>query len=176
MIKRKAQGAKLKVKTQSLKFLVLSISFALYALRFTLSFAEPVSSLELIQNAKAYDGQTVMFEGEIIGDIMARGEHAWINVKEGESAIGIWIHRSLLKDVTYVGSYKAKGDGVEVTGVLHHACPEHGGDLDIHAQGLRLKARGRVVEERLKVDKKNRVLMLLGALCLVWISSLFIRK
>ncbi|MFH0827168.1 MAG: DNA-binding protein [Candidatus Omnitrophota bacterium] len=157
-----------------IKFLVLS--FALCALHFTLVFAQPVSSEDLIKNALEYDGKTVVYEGELIGDIMKRKEFAWVNVKEGESAIGIWIHRSLLQDVAYTGSYKSKGDTVEVTGIFHRACPEHGGDLDIHAETLDVTGRGRTVTEKMNPDKKNMAVMLLGALCLVWISSLFIRK
>jgi hypothetical protein len=99
-------------------------------------FAEIISSTELINNAKQYDGKVVSYSGEVVGDVMVRGEYAWINVNDGKNAIGIWIKKELTKNIIYTGSYKAKGDLVEVTGRFNRACTEHGGDLDIHAQSI----------------------------------------
>jgi hypothetical protein len=140
------------------------------------SFAQPVGSNDLINNARQYDGKVVVYAGEIIGDIMKRGDYAWINVLEGGSAIGVWVERSLLKEISFSGSYKSIGDGVEITGVFHRACPEHGGDLDIHAQSLRVTGAGRPVRERLNVDKRNQALIFLGVLIVVWILSRFMHK
>jgi hypothetical protein len=135
----------------------------------TLCFAQPVSSTELINNAKLYDGKVVTYEGEVIGEIMVRGEYAWVNVNDGQNAIGIWIEKSLIKDIIYTGSYKSKGDGVEITGIFHRACPEHGGDLDIHAQAIRKIRPGKPIPERINLNKRNFVFVLLGVLCIVWI-------
>ncbi len=150
--------------------------FSVYCLLFTVCYAQPVSSTELINNAKQYDGKIVIYEGEVIGDIMKRGDFAWVNVNDGQSAIGIWINTSLVKDIVYTGSYKSVGDGVEVTGIFHRACPEHGGDLDIHAEVLRKTALGRSVQEKLNPGKRNLVIVLLGVLCLIWILTLLKRK
>ncbi len=144
----------------------------LYSLLSTPCYAQAVSSAELINNAKLYDGKAVIYEGEVIGDIMVRGNYAWINVNDGPNAIGIWIDKTLTKDILYAGSYKSKGDWLEITGVFHRACPEHGGDLDIHAQGIRKIKPGRPVLERLNLDKRNLAFILLGVLCLVWILRL----
>ncbi len=99
-------------------------------------YAQSISSVELINNAKNYNGNTVVDKGEVIGDIMLRGEYAWINVNDEKNAIGIWIKKELIKDIIYTGSYKAKGDLVEITGKFNRRCLEHGGDLDIHAQSI----------------------------------------
>ena len=131
--------------------------------------AQSISSTELINNAKQHDGKTVVYEGEVIGDIMVRGEYAWINVNDGQNAIGIWIEKSLTKDILYTGSYKSKGDWLEITGVFQRACLQHGGDLDIHAQAIRKVRPGRQILERLNMSKRNLVFVLLGVLCLVWI-------
>ena len=72
----------------------------------TVCFAQPVSSTELINSAKQYDGKTVVYTGEVIGDIMIRGDYAWINLWDGKNAIGIWVRKDLVKDITYTGSYK----------------------------------------------------------------------
>jgi len=132
-------------------------------------YAQSVSSTELINNARLYDGKVVTYEGEVIGDIMVRGEYAWINVNDGQNAIGIWIDRNLTKDIFYTGSHKFKGDWVEVAGLFQRACLQHGGDLDIHAQTIRKIRQGREIIERLNMSKRNLVFVLLGALCLVWI-------
>lgn len=98
--------------------------------------AEVISSAELINNAKLYDGKTISYCGEAIGDLMARKEYAWINLNDGKNAIGIWIKRELTGNIQYFGSYNAKGDWVEIKGIFHRSCLEHGGDLDIHAQTI----------------------------------------
>jgi len=130
-------------------------------------FAQSISSPELINNAKQYDGKTVVYEGEVIGDIMVRGEYAWINVNDGKTAIGIWIDKDLTKNILYAGSYKSKGDWVEITGVFHRACVEHGGDLDIHAQAIRKIGLGRQTPERLNLGKRNFAFVLFWILCLI---------
>lgn len=145
--------------------------FLLYTLHFTLytAYAQPVSSQELINNAKKYDGKAVTYEGEVIGDIMKRGEYAWVNVNDAKAAIGIWLESSLTKDILFTGSYKSSGDWVEISGVFNRACLEHGGDLDIHATAIRKIKDGRIIAERLNKQKQNLIFVLLGVLCLVLI-------
>jgi len=132
-------------------------------------YAQSISSTELINNAKQHDGKTVAYEGEVIGDIMVRGDYVWINVNDGQNAIGIWMDKNLAKDISYAGSYKLKGDWLEITGIFQRACLQHGGDLDIHAQAIRKVRQGRQIIERLNISKRNLVFVLLGVLCLVWI-------
>ncbi len=147
-------------------FLILP---TIYYLLSTICYAQPISSSELINNAKQYDGKAVVYEGEVIGDIMVRGDYAWININDGQNAVGIWTDKNLTKDILYTGSYKSKGDWIETTGIFQRACLEHGGDLDIHAQAIRKVRPGRQVIERLNMSKRNLVFVLSGILCLVWI-------
>lgn len=134
-----------------------------------LLFAQPISSNELINNAKLYDGKVVAYEGEVIGDIMVRGNYAWVNVNDGQNAIGIWMDKHASSDIFYAGSHKSQGDWIEVAGIFHRSCPEHGGDLDIHAQTVRKVRPGEQITERLDINKRNWVLVLLGVLYLLWI-------
>jgi hypothetical protein len=147
-----------------------------YCLLVTNSFAQPISSSELINNAKQYDGKTVVYEGEVIGDVMVRGDYAWINVNDTKNAIGIWINQSLTKEIAFVGNYKTRGDWIEVTGTFQRACLQHGGDLDIHALGIRKISQGRQIRERLNPGKRNQAIALLVILGLVWILTLLKRK
>ncbi len=154
-------------------------SFYFYLLPFTFFFfpiacyaQQPVSSVELINNAAQYDGKSVVFAGEVIGDVMARGDYTWVNVFDGNNALGIWVKKGFTKEIFFTAGYKSKGDVIEVTGVFRRACPQHGGDLDIHADSLRKIIPGRKLVERLNSEKKNQALILGGLLGLVWILSL----
>lgn len=122
--------------------------------------AEEASSTELINNAKLYDGKTIFYSGEAIGDVMARKEYAWINLNDGKNAIGIWIQRELTHDIQYFGSYNAKGDWVEIKGIFHRSCPEHGGDLDIHAQFITKISSGSKIFHSIKTGAINSACVL----------------
>ena len=58
--------------------------------------AQPTDSYvtlsELIENAEEYDGKTILFKGEAIGDPLKRGDHTWVNVSDGNnSAVGVYM-------------------------------------------------------------------------------------
>ena len=138
--------------------------------------AQPISSDELINNAKLFDGKSVVYIGEVIGDVMIRGEYAWVNLLDGKNAIGIWAGKDLVKDIAYTGSYKFKGDVVEVSGIFHRSCLQHGGDLDIHAQSLTKIIPGWPAQEIPNFKKGNIVILLSGALVFIWIFTLLKRR
>ncbi|MBN2057677.1 MAG: DNA-binding protein [Candidatus Saganbacteria bacterium] len=106
------------------------------------SIASAVSGNNLVDLANVFDGHKVTFEGEVIGDVMIRRSHAWVNVNDGERAIGIWLTAAQAESIKYSGSYDRTGDRVRVTGTFHRACREHGGDLDIHADKLEIVVPG----------------------------------
>ncbi len=108
-------------------------------------YAQTPTSLELINNAKQYDGKTVNYRGEVIGEVMVRGEFAWLHVNDGIIAIGIWVPKTMVQDILYAGNYHKKGDIVEVFGTFHRSCLEHGGDLDIHASEINKITPGSLV-------------------------------
>jgi hypothetical protein len=155
-------------------FIFIILSF-LVSLPATI-FAQGQSSTDLINHSREYDAKPVTYTGEVIGEIMRRGEFAWININDGENSLGVWINAALIQDINFKGSYKIRGDSVEVTGIFHRACPEHGGELDIHAQGLRKTASGRVIKEKLHSDKATLSIILLGALVFIWILMRFKHK
>lgn len=138
---------------------------------------ETVSSAELINNAKQHDGETVNYEGEIIGDIMTRGNYTWLNVSDGQNAIGIYISAPMTKDITCAGSYKCKGDRVEIAGIFHRSCQDHGGDMDIHASMLRKTAPGKKTMENTEYGKiKVAVALLVTLIALVILDLWLARK
>ncbi|MBP7215680.1 MAG: DNA-binding protein [Candidatus Omnitrophica bacterium] len=149
----------------------LSCCMLLFACCTCTTYAQPLSAEQLISQAKAYDGKTVTFRGEVIGDVMARKDFAWVNVHDGAVAIGVWMPRTLTQIIALTGSYKSKGDIIEVTGLFNRACLEHGGDLDIHAQAVQKITDGRLLSRRLSPDKTNLALGLGVFLLLLWILT-----
>ena len=136
-----------------------------------------VDSTKLLYEAGKYDGESVVFAGEIIGDVMKREDGTWINVSDGSNALGIFVSPSLKITLSQIsdtiasnpvpagtqadnsntgslmetslqisdlqaGTYRQSGDRVLITGIFHRACPDHGGDVDIHATDLHLVAKG----------------------------------
>ncbi|MCM8796329.1 MAG: DNA-binding protein [Candidatus Omnitrophica bacterium] len=139
-------------------------------------YAQPISSADLINNAKEYDGKRVVYRGEVIGDIMKRGNFSWLNINDGVNAIGVWTESTQIKDVTITGGYKRLGDNIEVIGIFHRACLEHGGDLDIHAETVIKISSGRRMQERLNISAVRFAAILLGILGAVWIFTLLGRR
>jgi hypothetical protein len=108
-----------------------------------------------------WNGKTVTFHGEAIGEVMVRGDYAWIhlnddaymvkNVEEGaqlggyNSGMAVWIPAPLTKAIDTYGDYQHEGSIVEIQGVFNGACKEHGGDMDIHATSLKLLRAGHIV-------------------------------
>ena len=158
------------------KFALISIILFLVFSWQVAAFSQNLSSSELINNAKEYDGKLIVYSGEVIGDVMKRNEFAWVNIFDGQNALGVWMSAVLAKEINLTGNYKSRGDNLEITGIFNRSCPEHGGDLDIHAQALRKLASGRIVNQKLNFDKVILSLILFGALFLIWILNLFKRK
>ena len=134
---------------------VISAILSVFTIKLNLAFAlDSLPSSALIEKAKEYDGKDVKYKGEVIGEVMRRGNFAWVNLHDGENAVGVWVPVSLTKNILYTGSYKTKGDTFEVDGVFNRSCPEHGGSLDIHAQAFTKISSGRSVDERIEEGKK----------------------
>jgi len=124
--------------------------------------AVEVNSAELLNEWERYDGREVIFRGEAIGDIMRRGDYAWITVNDdsysrearleagqlrgGNSGMGVWLPVEEADKIETLGRYGTIGDLVEVRGVFNANCREHGGDFDIHASSLVVIEPGRELD------------------------------
>lgn len=112
-----------------------------------------VTIRELVENAENYDGQEVVIEGEVIGDLMIRGDEAWLTVNDdpysvrslvegGDFAglsnysIGVRLPREETEGIRVLGSYKNHGDRVRVRGIFHRVDHASGGDMDIEGISL----------------------------------------
>jgi len=141
------------------KSLLVLVIFLLLA---QISFALTVS--ELIENAKQYDGEEIVIKGEAIGDIMKRGKNGWVNISDGNNAIGIWAPMPILNQITFLGSYKHKGDQVKVTGTFKEASEKHGGDMCIDAYDLTVTNVGAKTEHPFEQWKLVVIFILFGLL------------
>ncbi|MEM2889732.1 MAG: hypothetical protein QW358_00070 [Candidatus Hadarchaeum sp.] len=112
--------------------------------------------MEFINEPVNFDGRQVSFMGEVVG-VMIRGDQAWVNIYDNGLAIGIWCEAEWVKNISFVGDYTHRGDTVEGVGIYHMACPEHGGDMDIHALSLLVVEKGHTIERPL-----NTLLVLLS--------------
>ncbi len=121
-----------------------------------------VDSGLLLQEWEKYDGKEVIFKGEAVGDVLWRGDFAWVAVNDdpyslralheagelhgGNSGIGVWMPASEAERIKRLGRHGSRGDYLEITGVFHADCGEHGGDFDIHALEVRVLEPGREVD------------------------------
>ncbi|TLM76799.1 MAG: hypothetical protein FDZ70_06210 [Actinobacteria bacterium] len=121
------------------------------------------TSAELVERPKEFDGKTVEYTGEVVGDRMVRGDFAWLhinddayylkNVEEGaelggyNSGHAVWLPAALAEQVTTFGDYQHEGDVVRIAGTFNAACGQHGGDMDIHATSLEVVTPGHPVKD-----------------------------
>lgn len=128
-----------------------------------------VTSNDLINNAGDFVGKEIVYTGEVIGDILSRGEHSWINVSDGSNAIGVWVQSELIGAIDSLGGYTTHGDTVRITGVFNRACPEHGGDMDIHAASIEIIQEGYTVSHPVAVWEviAGPILLACAGVCLV---------
>lgn len=126
-----------------------------------------------------WNGRAVTFHGEAIGEVMVRGDYAWIhlnddaymvrNVEEGaklggyNSGMAVWIPAELTTRIDSYGDYQHEGSIVEIEGVFNGACKEHGGDMDIHATSLKALRAGHVVVDPVRPWKAGLAVTLAAA-------------
>ncbi|MDR1323482.1 MAG: DNA-binding protein [Candidatus Margulisbacteria bacterium] len=99
-------------------------------------------SSELLALPRECDNIPTLYRGEVIGDILTRGEKVWFNVSDGENVIGIFAPRELAAEIQITGKYLRRGDTVKILGEFNRACSEHGGETDIHAVRIEKIAAG----------------------------------
>lgn len=177
---KKSQNLKLKrenhdSKFKNFKFLLVVFTFYFLLLPL-LCYAEFISSKELIENAKQYDGKVVEYEGEAVGEVMPRGDYGWVNVNDGKNAVGVWAAGEFLNAINFSGSYAATGDWLKVKGTFNRACLIHGGDLDIHAEEIIKIKPGELKERARPKYKQNLAIYLSGVLLCLWLILIISRK
>jgi hypothetical protein len=155
-------------------FLLLTLLLTINC--FNASAAPVVSLGELMAQQQEYDGKPVNYEGEVVGDIMLRGENAWVNVHDADGAIGIFCPRELTGEIEYKGSYDFIGDVILARGIFNYSCDLHGGDTDIHAESLSVVRKGESISHPLEERKVTAGIILSAITILFLIGYLVTRR
>jgi hypothetical protein len=129
------------------------IAAALFSIFAVNCYAVTWSSNELIEKSKELNGRKLNYRGELVTTILNRGEYSWVNLNDGINAIGVWCKSSQLEMVRFAGDYKKKGDVLEVSGKFHRACQVHNGELDIHADTVKIIKNGYIVKEIIDFER-----------------------
>jgi hypothetical protein len=150
-------------------------------------------SAALVEDAQHWDGQVVQFTGEAIGEAMRRGAMAWIHLNDDaygladasanpglagyNSGIAVWVDSAMASWIASFGDYRRHGDLVEVMGTFHAACPQHGGDTDIHATSLRIVRPGYTTVQLIRSSRMIAAAILAGlTLGLLFVNLLLDRR
>lgn len=123
--------------------------------------AQPVTVGELLSHSENFNNTTVTIRGEIFG-ILRRGSEAWVSVENG-GVIGVFCKTEMTENLEVAADYRHRGDIIEVVGVFHMACPQHGGDVDFHAENLWLIERGYEIPRKANLWLVALALSLFGA-------------
>jgi hypothetical protein len=150
--------------------------FFIYFFVLQVEAAPIVASEELLKNAEKYEGKTIVFEGEAIGDIFKQGQFSWVNVRDATAGIGVFCPQKIINKIKYTGSYKFSGDIISVRGVFHRSCIQHGGDTDIHAQRLIVVQKGAAVSHPLEPQKIQASIILPAVAFILIIIHLILKR
>lgn len=134
---------------------------------------ETTSINSLIDKSLLLNNTTVTVEGEAIGEVLERGDYAWVNISDGTNAIGIWLKMSDAEKVKHFGDFKHIGDTIRITGTFSSNCSEHGGDVDIHCNSFELVKAGHAVKDEVSNTKLITAAILF---CLALIVGFICRK
>ncbi len=123
----------------------------------------PVTSInDLIEHSLSLDHQSVTLEAEVIGEVLERGDHAWVNVNDGTNAIGIYLRLDQTTQLKVFGDYFNVGDKVSIQGVFERSCIEHGGEMDVHAITIHVIKAGHPITHTISAWKFVSSIILLS--------------
>jgi hypothetical protein len=107
-----------------------------------------------------YDGLTVTYTGEVVGQVLQRDDHAWVQLNDdayanvlgplgshgvaagANSGIGVRIPLAAAKAIRNVGANERQGDRIEVRGVFWRSYPGDGGGTVIRAEQVEIVEEG----------------------------------
>ena len=132
----------------------------------------------LVSVNRALDDNQVSFEGEAVGDIVrANDGYMWVNVMgAAKSVIGVYVTNEQAKLISQTGDYHTKGTSLKVTGTYHIACPEHQGELDVHASNIEVIASGGTTTHRISSTRSQAALVFCSAAGVILIIYLLTRS
>jgi hypothetical protein len=142
-----------------------------------------LSSADLYDCPQLHDGRAIVFRGEVVGQVLGRGERVWLQVNDdayaelvgplprhryylgGNSGVGVSVTRDEAAGIRWRGGPSSRGDRVEVEGVFHRVEPRSGEVAVIVATRLDVIEVGEPIPQQRRRDRQV-VAYLLGALAL----------
>lgn len=120
--------------------------------------AARVTSTAVLACPSAYDGRTIVYVGEVVGDMMRRDGGAWVLVNDDAYALevgplplhsarrgtnqglSVWLPDTMLDRIGALGRPGQRGDVVAVTGLVRRVDQAAGGALTLRAEQVELLA------------------------------------
>ena len=148
---------------------------------------QPVKASDLIECPQLYDGQKVVYEGEVVRAILRRGDRAWVQVNDdayaldlgplpehrtavgGNSGIPVSIPAQSADQLRHVGMHQQQGDVIRVSGTFHRADPVDGGGPTIQAATVAIQRPGHRFD--LGVSRPRAAVAALLALAVVLLGA-----
>lgn len=147
-----------------------------------------ITSAQVFRCPRAFDGLTVTYAGEVVGEVLQRSGGAFAQVNDDAYALefgplvghrqqhgfntglSVWLPDGLHERVEEVGRPGRRGDVILITGTLLRADPDDGGGLTIRADELEVVAPSISIEDPLHVPQLITaiVLALLAIAAIVW--------
>ncbi len=113
------------------------------------SFLYQTSIADLAKADSYYEGQTVLVQGEVVGDRIndeMQSGNCWITLQDSEAAnpsvVSVFMTIEQSSVIDSYGHFGMKGTELQVRGTFHLECSEHQGMSDIHVEELSALASG----------------------------------
>ncbi len=113
------------------------------------SFLYQTSIADLAKADSYYEGQTVLVQGEVVGDRIndeMQSGNCWITLQDSEAAnpsvVSVFMTMEQSSVIDAYGHFGMRGTELQVRGTFHLECSEHQGMSDIHVEEVSALASG----------------------------------
>ena len=113
------------------------------------SFLYQTTIADLAQADSYYEGQTVLVQGEVVGDRIndeMQPDNCWVTLQDDDptnpSVVSVFMTMEQAKNIDTYGSYGVTGTMLQVRGTFHLVCADHEGQSDLHAEAVTVIAPG----------------------------------
>jgi len=117
-----------------------------------------VSSTAVVECPDIFDGEPVVYVGEVVGDILRRDGGAWVLVNDDgyaleagpagssgrllgqNSGLSVWLPDPMVDELSHAGGAGFRGDVIQVSGTIRRVDPADGGGLTLRAASMQIVA------------------------------------
>ncbi len=102
---------------------------------------EMIPIAQTIEEAKILDGKRFIIHGEFVGEpLRGHPDGWWLNLIEDGNPCAVFIASPTIFPIRSLmgGNHHRIGHLLKIRGTLRRVCPDHGGDLDFHADRVEI--------------------------------------